>query len=170
MKLTPLPRQRRHRQTPKPPSPPRNHRERIPRRVGGRESNRPGELRSSLRCGSPKSPRRDCLDLKRRLRGHLLNWPRVRNVARVAGDEMEKELKRIVRGEGEEGEGEEKFDALNRRIHERERGERDFVTQGLLLPCWLFRVVIAVFDPRWKKTRRSGGVWKCRSVKSEDNF
>ncbi|KAK9119227.1 hypothetical protein Scep_017320 [Stephania cephalantha] len=64
----------------------------------------------------------DRFDLERRLRGHLLNWPRVRNVARVAGDEMEEELKRIVRGEGEEGEGEEKFDALNRRIHERERG------------------------------------------------
>ncbi|KAK9088103.1 hypothetical protein Syun_030497 [Stephania yunnanensis] len=67
-------------------------------------------------------PAEDCFDQERRLRGHLLNWPRVRNVARVAGDEMEEELKRIVRGEGEEGEGEEKFDALNRRIQERERG------------------------------------------------
>ncbi|KAK9107722.1 hypothetical protein Syun_023733 [Stephania yunnanensis] len=65
-------------------------------------------------------PAEDYFDLERRLRGHLLNWPRVRNVAHVAGDEMEEELKRIVRGEGEEGEREEKFDALNRRIHERE--------------------------------------------------
>ncbi|KAK9139908.1 hypothetical protein Scep_009589 [Stephania cephalantha] len=67
-------------------------------------------------------PAEDCFDLERRLRGHLPNRPRVRNVARVAGDEMEEELKRIVRGEGEEGEGDEKFDALNIRIHERERG------------------------------------------------
>ncbi|KAK9092281.1 hypothetical protein Syun_027192 [Stephania yunnanensis] len=68
-------------------------------------------------------PAEDCFDLERRLRGHLLNWPRVRNVARVAGDEMEEELRRIVRGEGEEGEGEEKFDALNRRIHGRAEGD-----------------------------------------------
>ncbi|KAK9089522.1 hypothetical protein Scep_028604 [Stephania cephalantha] len=68
-------------------------------------------------------PAEDCFDLERRLRGHLLNWPRVRNVARVAGDEMEEELKRIVRDEGEEGEGEEKFDALNRRIHGRAEGD-----------------------------------------------
>jgi tRNA (guanine37-N1)-methyltransferase len=34
-------------------------------------------------------PAAGCPELSRRLRGHLLNWPRIRNLARVDGDEMD---------------------------------------------------------------------------------
>jgi len=37
-------------------------------------------------------PAKDCFALESRLRGHLLNWPRIRNIARVPGDEVEEEL------------------------------------------------------------------------------
>ncbi|KAK9088391.1 hypothetical protein Scep_027473 [Stephania cephalantha] len=63
----------------------------------------------------PKSPRRGPLRPREETRGHLPNRPRVRNVARVAGDEMEEELKRIVRGEGEEGEGRGEIRCLERK-------------------------------------------------------
>lgn len=36
-----------------------------------------------------------CFALENRLRGHLLNWPRVRNIARVPGDEIDDELKKL---------------------------------------------------------------------------
>ncbi|XP_071907477.1 tRNA (guanine(37)-N(1))-methyltransferase 1-like [Coffea arabica] len=36
-----------------------------------------------------------CFGLENRLRGHLLNWPRVRNIARVPGDEIDAELKKL---------------------------------------------------------------------------
>ncbi|KAJ8763607.1 hypothetical protein K2173_003079 [Erythroxylum novogranatense] len=37
-------------------------------------------------------PAKDCFALENRLRGHLLNWPRIRNIARVPGDEVGEEF------------------------------------------------------------------------------
>lgn len=37
-------------------------------------------------------PAHRCFALESRLRGHLLNWPRVRNIARVPGDEIDPEF------------------------------------------------------------------------------
>ncbi|XP_045801433.1 tRNA (guanine(37)-N1)-methyltransferase 1 isoform X1 [Trifolium pratense] len=34
-------------------------------------------------------PSAECSSLENRLRGHLLNWPRIRNIARVPGDEID---------------------------------------------------------------------------------
>ncbi|XP_052174954.1 tRNA (guanine(37)-N1)-methyltransferase 1 isoform X2 [Diospyros lotus] len=34
-------------------------------------------------------PAKHCFVLESRLRGHLLNWPRIRNIARIPGDEVE---------------------------------------------------------------------------------
>lgn len=36
-----------------------------------------------------------CFDLESRLRGHLLNWPRIRNIARVPGEDEKKNLSLI---------------------------------------------------------------------------
>lgn len=40
-------------------------------------------------------PAENCFALESRLRGHLLNWPRIRNIARVPGDEIDEELKKL---------------------------------------------------------------------------
>ncbi|KAL0444349.1 UNVERIFIED_CONTAM: tRNA (guanine(37)-N1)-methyltransferase 2 [Sesamum latifolium] len=37
-----------------------------------------------------------CSTLENRLRGHLLNWPRIRNIARVPGDEIDDQLKSLL--------------------------------------------------------------------------
>ncbi|KAH0706681.1 hypothetical protein KY289_011757 [Solanum tuberosum] len=41
-------------------------------------------------------PAEQCFSLESKLRGHLLNWPRIRNIARVAGDDIDNELKEFI--------------------------------------------------------------------------
>lgn len=69
---------------------------------------------------------RGCFELENRLRGHLLNWPRIRNIARVPGDEVEAELVELVgeqnwnnSGDGD-GTG---IDSLHRRIYGKAEGD-----------------------------------------------
>ncbi|XP_026448284.1 tRNA (guanine(37)-N1)-methyltransferase 1-like [Papaver somniferum] len=65
-------------------------------------------------------PAEECFALENRLRGHLLNWPRVRNIARVPGDEMEDEFKKILPEKNDTGEDEEEkkiLDSLDRRLY-----------------------------------------------------
>ncbi|KAL5698844.1 tRNA (guanine(37)-N(1))-methyltransferase [Ranunculus cassubicifolius] len=68
-------------------------------------------------------PAEDCFALESQLRGHLLNWPRIRNIARVPGDEMEVEFKKILPGDTLEEDGDGKFDSLNRRLYGRAEGD-----------------------------------------------
>ncbi|KAL0443471.1 UNVERIFIED_CONTAM: tRNA (guanine(37)-N1)-methyltransferase 1 [Sesamum latifolium] len=67
-----------------------------------------------------------CSTLENRLRGHLLNWPRIRNIARVSGDEIDDQLKSLLpnSGDGPEAEAEdENLVALNRRIYGKAEGD-----------------------------------------------
>ncbi|PPD91254.1 hypothetical protein GOBAR_DD11803 [Gossypium barbadense] len=61
-------------------------------------------------------PANDCFALENGLRGHLLNWPRVKNIARVPGDEIEEEMMTFFdkRKDGEENNEEEneEFESL----------------------------------------------------------
>lgn len=72
-------------------------------------------------------PAEDCFALENRLRGHLLNWPRVRNVARVPGDDIEDQFKKLIGGHGnhtDEGDVEEgKSESLERRIYGKADGD-----------------------------------------------
>lgn len=64
-------------------------------------------------------PAKDCFSLENRLRGHLLNWPRIRNIARVPGDEIEEDVLKLLGRETEEDEEEEDnsvVDSVDRRI------------------------------------------------------
>lgn len=71
-------------------------------------------------------PSKGCFELENRLRGHLLNWPRIRNIARVPGDEVEAELVELV-GEqnwtnSDDGDGT-NIDSLHRRIYGKAEGD-----------------------------------------------
>lgn len=46
--------------------------------------------------GALRVPAAECSELERRLRGHLLNWPRIRNVARVPGDDMDPSMYKLL--------------------------------------------------------------------------
>ncbi|XP_071696719.1 tRNA (guanine(37)-N(1))-methyltransferase 1-like [Rutidosis leptorrhynchoides] len=59
-----------------------------------------------------------CYALESQLRGHLLNWPRVRNIARVSGDEIDPELQKYFNSSEDEP-----LDALNRRIYGKAEGD-----------------------------------------------
>ncbi|XP_073156347.1 tRNA (guanine(37)-N(1))-methyltransferase 1 isoform X2 [Henckelia pumila] len=62
-----------------------------------------------------------CYDLENRFRGHLLNWPRIKNIARVPGDEIDDEIKRIL--PNSVGGAEENLAALNRRVYGKADGD-----------------------------------------------
>ncbi|MQL92283.1 hypothetical protein Taro_024906 [Colocasia esculenta] len=69
-------------------------------------------------------PAAGCAALEGRLRGHLLNWPRVRNVARVPGDEVDPEVAGLLREGGGGGRGD-RLEAALRRAPGEDDGEGD---------------------------------------------
>ncbi|KAF5192247.1 tRNA (guanine(37)-N1)-methyltransferase [Thalictrum thalictroides] len=78
-----------------------------------------------------KVPAEDCFALENQLRGHLLNWPRIRNIVRVRGDEMEENFKKMLPENVTEGDEDEKFDALNRRIYGKTEGDGEALSPVL---------------------------------------
>ncbi|MED6110792.1 hypothetical protein PIB30_046049 [Stylosanthes scabra] len=71
-----------------------------------------------------------CSALETRLRGHLLNWPRIRNIARVPGDDIDPDLASLVNS-GESGGGEEGHMSLQRRIYGQAEGDGDVLSPVL---------------------------------------
>ncbi|KAI3809970.1 hypothetical protein L1987_19575 [Smallanthus sonchifolius] len=59
-----------------------------------------------------------CYALESQLRGHLLNWPRIRNIARVPGDEIDAEVQKYFNLSDDEP-----LDSLNRRIYGKAEGD-----------------------------------------------
>ncbi|XP_073301838.1 tRNA (guanine(37)-N(1))-methyltransferase 1-like isoform X2 [Primulina huaijiensis] len=88
-----------------------------------------------------------CYDLESRFRAHLLNWPRIKNIARVPGDEIDDELKRILPNSVDGAEG--NLAALNYG-----KAERD----GEPLNAVLYRDKLAgtISRPKKKKNRDDG--------------
>ena len=110
-------------------------------------------------------PAKDCFSLESRIRGHLLNWPRIRNIARVPGDEMEESMVSLL---GEKGsEDEENFDAFNRRIYGKAEGDgeelspvlfreklaNEFNSRGFIK----FRNLAKISRPKRKKKKKKMG-------------
>lgn len=104
-------------------------------------------------------PAADCSALERRLRGHLLNWPRVRNVARVEGDDLDPNFKNLLRNPP--AVSEDRLDALDRRSSEREKEilspvlyreklVKDFNCRGFIK----FRNLAKISRPKKKKKKR----------------
>lgn len=129
-------------------------------------------------------PAKDCFALESRLRGHLLNWPRIRNIARVPGDEVEEELAPLL-GATQNGNTDEEgnFDALNRRIYGRAEGDgeelspvlyrerlaKEFNARGFVR----FRNLAKVSRPPRKKRKQGEGEEKKRERnerKGRDEF
>ncbi|KAE8680169.1 tRNA (guanine(37)-N1)-methyltransferase 2 [Hibiscus syriacus] len=78
-------------------------------------------------------PANDCFALENRLRGHLLNWPRVKNIARVPGDEIDEEMMTLFdkRNDGEEG-GEEEVGEFESLVLYREKLVKEFNYRGFV--------------------------------------
>ncbi|XP_042486256.1 tRNA (guanine(37)-N1)-methyltransferase 1-like, partial [Macadamia integrifolia] len=99
-------------------------------------------------------PSEDCFALENRLRGHLLNWPRVRNIARVPGDEMDDEFRKILGEQCCNGDGDDeevRLVDLDRRIYGKADGD------GESLSPILYRDMLA-------KTFNSRGFVKFRNL------
>lgn len=73
-------------------------------------------------------PSSDCSALENRLRGHLLNWPRIRNIARVPGDEIDPNIASLLGQKSEENnDGDD--DALSSVLY-RDKLAKTFNTRG----------------------------------------
>ncbi|KAK1303522.1 tRNA (guanine(37)-N1)-methyltransferase 1 [Acorus calamus] len=108
-------------------------------------------------------PAEDCAAFEGRLRGHLLNWPRVRNVARVPGDDVDPEMERILSVRNTGG-----GDSLSRRMYGRADGDgeeslspvlyreklvKSFNSRGFLK----FRNLAKISRPKKKRERKKEG-------------
>ncbi|TYI42230.1 hypothetical protein ES332_A01G083600v1 [Gossypium tomentosum] len=104
-------------------------------------------------------PANDCFALENRLRGHLLNWPRVKNIARVPGDEIEEEMMTLFdkRKDGEENNEEEneEFESL---VLYREKLAKEFNYRGFVK----FKNLAKISRPgkRKKKEKKGDGEMK----------
>lgn len=69
-------------------------------------------------------PAKDCFALESRLRGHLLNWPRIRNIARVPGDDVDRELAELVGNQNDDVDNDDDaLVSLHRRINGKAEGD-----------------------------------------------
>ncbi|KAI4333755.1 hypothetical protein L6164_018523 [Bauhinia variegata] len=101
-------------------------------------------------------PSKDCFSLESTLRGHLLNWPRIRNIARVPGDEVDPELVELLGHQnmscnGDDDSEEGRRVSLERRIYGKAEGD------GEILSPVLYRDKLA-------KTFNSRGFVKFRNL------
>ncbi|RYR72390.1 hypothetical protein S83_005253 [Arachis hypogaea] len=71
-----------------------------------------------------------CAALETCIHGHLLNWPRVCNIARVLGDDLGPDLASLVTSEKSRG-GEEGHVSLQRRIYGQAEGDGDVLSPVL---------------------------------------
>ncbi|KAM5585847.1 tRNA (guanine(37)-N1)-methyltransferase 1 [Rosa sericea] len=115
-------------------------------------------------------PAKDCFALESRLRGHLLNWPRVRNIGRVPGDEVEDDLAELLANNQSDGDDDQNgVVSLNRRVYGRSDGD------GEPLSAVLYREKLAkTFDSRGyvnfrNLAKMSRPNQKKRRVTEEDN-
>ncbi|XP_020874669.1 tRNA (guanine(37)-N1)-methyltransferase 2 isoform X2 [Arabidopsis lyrata subsp. lyrata] len=76
-------------------------------------------------------PAKDCFALENRLRGHLLNWPRIRNIARVPGDEIEEDVVKLLGRETEDEEEDSIVDSVDRRIRGKAEGDGERLSSVL---------------------------------------
>ncbi|GMJ10237.1 tRNA methyltransferase 5b [Hibiscus trionum] len=95
-------------------------------------------------------PANDCFALENSLRGHLLNWPRVKNIARVPGDEIDEEMMTLFdkRRDGEEEDGE--FESL---VLYREKLVKEFNYRGFVK----FKNLAKISRPGKRKKKESKG-------------
>jgi len=81
-------------------------------------------------------PSAECFALESRLRGHLLNWPRVRNIARVPGDDLDPSLAPLLpqptnADGGFQNEEERTLVSVQRRIHGKADGDGEALSPVL---------------------------------------
>lgn len=108
-----------------------------------------------------------CSTLESRLRGHLLNWPRVKNIARVPGDEVDEQFKDILpNSAGGDDDEAAKLLALNRRVFRKTEGGvkrlnavlyRDMLAQTFNSRGYAkFRNLAKISRPKKKKKKDDG--------------
>ncbi|KAJ3696062.1 hypothetical protein LUZ60_001439 [Juncus effusus] len=98
---------------------------------------------------SLRVPAGECWELERRLRGHLLNWPRIRNIARVPGDDVDPDMyKLLLRNEKpyNQEEREEQESLLTSQVLYREKLIKQFNHRGFVK----FRNLAKISRPKTK--------------------
>lgn len=112
-------------------------------------------------------PAKDCFALESRLRGHLLNWPRVRNIARVPGDEIESQFVKLLGDDDNDNEIDfaEAGDELNSVLY-REELVKSFDSRGFAK----FRNLARISRPRRRKKREKNEDKEGKGRKGEVYF
>ncbi|KAL6842794.1 hypothetical protein ACP4OV_027638 [Aristida adscensionis] len=135
--------------TPPPPHGPSLRRGRAP-------PEHPDPFARAFDLAALRVPAAACAPLERRLRGHLLNWPRVRNVARLPGDQgllgLGLRLPSPQRREGEEGRH-----APPTAVARREKLAREFNARGFIRFPNLARLSRPTSRKRGERKGAAGG-------------
>ncbi|KAK0602805.1 hypothetical protein LWI29_037111 [Acer saccharum] len=114
-------------------------------------------------------PAKDCFALESRLRGHLLNWPRVRNIARVPGDEVESEFLKLLGGDSDDEDDDEDEildyagEELNSVLY-RDRLAKTFNVRGFVK----FRNLARISRPKRKKRKEKRREEKVGNERKEE--
>eukprot|EP00250_Pteridium_aquilinum_P017252 c23531_g1_i1 orf=775-2925(-) len=109
----------------------------------------------------------ECTSLAYRLKGHLLNWPRINNIARIEGDDMDWDTKSLL-SDGKEGRAEGIEDSLLRAVYGT-TAPRGRLTKRLSsaekLSSHRFRFLKCLSQPGYKATKELQGRRGARTMK-----
>ncbi|XP_044482778.1 tRNA (guanine(37)-N1)-methyltransferase 1 [Mangifera indica] len=97
-------------------------------------------------------PAKDCFALESRLRGHLLNWPRVRNIARVPGDDVDTQFITLLQDNSKNEIDEECLDPVNSVLY-RDKLVKSFNVRGFVK----FRNLAKISRPKRRKKKEKKG-------------
>ncbi|GAB4846290.1 hypothetical protein Ancab_025291 [Ancistrocladus abbreviatus] len=123
-------------------------------------------------------PSEQCYALESRLRGHLLNWPRIRNIARVPGDEVDEEIQKLLTIRKNLNDESETMKVFDRRVYGRGEGDgeelspvlyrdklvREFNARGFVR----FRNLAKISRPKRKKRKSAEEVQDRREGKGRE--
>lgn len=111
-------------------------------------------------------PAEECHALQARLKGHLLNWPRIRNIARVSGDDIDEHIKELF----EQKEDENGVFARNENVDDplRERVElaNKFNSRGFIH----FKKLAQMSRPKVKKRTGHGSQERGKGGRNKDEY
>jgi len=111
-------------------------------------------------------PSSDCSALENRLRGHLLNWPRIRNIARVPGDEIDPNIASLLGQKSEESnEGGDGNDEALSPVLYRDKLAKTFNTRGFVK----FRNLAKISRPNRNNKKKEKEVEKGKIGEVEGN-
>lgn len=111
-------------------------------------------------------PAEECHALQTRLKGHLLNWPRIKNIARVSGDDIDEHLKDLFDQNEDENGVFSRNETVNDSLVQRVELANKFNSRGFVH----FKKLAHMSRPKVKKRAGQGSEGRRNGGRNKDEY